>query len=235
MPAEAECLPRCRPLPSLRHGEDVVGAVVGVAERGDDRSHLRPARLEEAAVDPLGWSIDGESGDVAGLHGYGCTVRQHCPADPDELELRGDQTRCRANHDLILLWRARRAVAIANSSSGAMPPSAWHFGSRTMVSTWREGSFTSKAFRAAEQCSPSVIGCRVWDAWLEPLDDAGCQPKAGESSGSYAIPEPEPSRTCWPSVMPALSTVAARSPRVSGSATAHRSAMTRNPCAPKSA
>src|SRR5262249_29875328 len=122
------------------------GVVVGVAERGDDRSHLPPARLEEAAVDPLGWSIDGESGDVAGLHGYGRTVRQHCPADPDEFELRGDQTRCdvgesagnvgartdehrrryqipresgrgnrehsdegenRANHDLILLWRAR--------------------------------------------------------------------------------------------------------------------------------
>src|SRR5262249_19390438 len=92
----------------------------------------------------------------------GVLFRQHCPADPDELELRGDQSRCdvgeptgnvgartdehrrcyqipresgrgnrehsdkgenRANHDLILLWRARRAVAIANSPSGAMPPS----------------------------------------------------------------------------------------------------------------
>src|SRR5262249_28802878 len=141
--------------------------VVGVAERGYDRSHLRPARLDEAAVDPLSWSIDGEADDVAGLHRDGRTVRQHCAADPDELELRGDQIRgdvgeptgnvgaptdehrrChqiaresgrgdrehsdegenRANHDLILLWRARRAVAIANSSSGAMLPSAWHFG-----------------------------------------------------------------------------------------------------------
>src|SRR5262249_57854684 len=93
MPAEAECLARCRPLPSLRYGEDTGRMVVGVAECGDLGSHLRPARLDEAAVDQLGWSIDRESDCVAGLHRRGRTVRQHCPPDADELELCGDQIR----------------------------------------------------------------------------------------------------------------------------------------------
>src|SRR5262249_33977875 len=63
------------------------------------------------------------------------------PANPVEAT-ESTATRARIERTMtVSSFGAHDALAIVNSSSGAMPPSAWHFGSKMKVSTWRDGSF----------------------------------------------------------------------------------------------